>query len=103
MANEDPRIAPLRRKMAATQEPAKRNELAVVLRGLGFDPDAVETVSAAPKGRSEPKLQTTEDKRTAPDTKSRPARPAERSAAKPAASKPAATKAASKTAAKDDK
>lgn len=94
MANEDPRIAPLRRKLEATQEPAKRNELAVVLRGLGFDPDAVETVSAAPKGRSEPKLQTTEDKRTAPDTKSRPARPA--------ATKPT-TKAAPKTAAKDDK
>ena len=100
MANEDPRIAPLRRKLEATQEPAKRNELAVVLRGLGFDPDAVETVSAAPKGRSEPKLQTTDDTRAKdPDTKSRPARPAP----KPAATKTAPKPAAAKPASKDDK
>jgi hypothetical protein len=94
MTNEDPRIAPLRRKMAATQEPAKAAELAVVLRGLGFDPDAVEEISAAPKGRSEPKLQTTESK-TETDEKRRPARPA----AKPAAAKPATPKTAAKPAA----
>jgi hypothetical protein len=100
MTNEDPRIAPLRRKMAATQDPAKAAELAGVLRGLGFDPDAVEEISAAPKGRSEPKLQTTEDTRTKDtDEKRRPARPVARPAAT-SASKPATPKTATKTPAK---
>jgi hypothetical protein len=95
MANEDPRIAPLRRKIAATQEPTKKAELEVVLRGMGFDPDAAEEVSAAPKGRTAPKLQTTDDTRAKPaDTKARPARPA-------ATRAPA--KAAPKTPAKDGK
>jgi hypothetical protein len=88
MANEDPRIAPLRRKLEATQEPAKKAELAVVLRGLGFDPDAADEVSAAPKGRSAPKRETTEDTRTKdPDAKARPARPAAKPATKAAAPK----------------
>jgi hypothetical protein len=95
MTNEDPRIAPLRRKMAATQEPAKAAELAVVLRGLGFDPDAAEEVSAAPKGRSAPKRETTEDTRTKDtDEKRRPARPAATSASKPAPRAPARPKGA---------
>lgn len=93
MTNEDPRIAPLRRKHAATQEPAKKAELEVVLRGLGFDPDAVETVSAAPKGRSEPKLQTTDDTRAKPaEPKSRPTRPAAKAAAPKTPAKPVASK-----------
>ena len=93
MTNEDPRIAPLRRKMAATQEPAKAAELAVVLRGLGFDPDAAEEVSAAPKGRSAPKRETTDDTRTKDtDEKRRPARPAATSASKPAPRAPARPK-----------
>jgi hypothetical protein len=87
MTNEDPRIAPLRRKIAATEDPAKVSELEGVLRGLGFDPDAAEKVSPAPKGRSTPKRETTEDTRAKP-APSRPARPA----AKPATSKPAAAK-----------
>ena len=95
MTNEDPRIAPLRRKMAATQEPAKAAELAVVLRGLGFDPDAAEEVSAAPKGRSAPKRETTDDTRTKDtDEKRRPARPAATSASKPAPRAPARPKGA---------
>jgi hypothetical protein len=93
MTNEDTRIAPLRRKMAATQDPAKAAELAGVLRGLGFDPDAVETVSAAPKGRSEPKLQTTEAKTSDTEEKRRPARPAAKATPKAAARKPATTSA----------
>ena len=89
MTNEDTRIAPLRRKMAATQDPAKAAELAGVLRGLGFDPDAAEEVSAAPKGRSAPKRETTEDTSTKDtDEKRRPARPA----AKPAPRAPARPK-----------
>lgn len=100
MTNEDPRIAPLRRKLAATQEPAKKAELAVVLRGLGFDPAAAEEVSAAPKGRSAPKQHTTEDtaaKDTATkDAAKRPARPASKPATPKAAPKPAASKSATK-------
>jgi hypothetical protein len=88
MANEDPRIAPLRRKLAATQEPAKRAELAVVLRSLGFDPDAADEATAAPKGRSVPKQQTTESKPDEPAK--RPARPAASKAAPKPAAKPAA-------------
>ena len=107
MANEDPRIAPLRRKMADTQDPAKAAELAGVLRGLGFDPDAVDIVSAAPKGRSEPKLQTTEAKSQDTEEKRRPSRPAAKPATpKPAAKadpKPTARKTAAKATDKDDK
>lgn len=95
--HEDPRIAPLRRKLAATDEPAKKAELEVVLRGYGFDPDAAEEVSAAPKGRSAPKPETTEDTRTKDaDVKARPLRPAAKAAPKPAATKAAATKTAGK-------
>jgi len=95
MTNEDTRIAPLRRKMAATQDPAKAAELAGVLRGLGFDPDAAEEVSAAPKGRSAPKRETAEDTRTKDtDEKRRPARPAATSASKPAPRAPARPKGA---------
>jgi hypothetical protein len=90
MTDEDPRIAPLRRKMAAIQDPAKAAELAGLLRGMGFDPDAVEEISAAPKGRTAPKLQTTEAKNGETDEKRRPARPA----AKPAPRAPAKPKGA---------
>jgi len=103
MANEDPRIAPLRRKMADTQDPAKAAELAGVLRGLGFDPDAVDIVSAAPKGRSEPKLQTTEAKSQDTEEKRRPSRPAAKPSTSKPAPKPAARKTAAKTTDKDDK
>ena len=47
-------VAAMRRKIAATQEPAKRNELANLLRVAGHDPDAVETVSEPSRAKSEP-------------------------------------------------
>lgn len=50
----DLELAALKRKHAATQEPAKRAELAALLLSRGFDPDAAEPVSVAPKGRSAP-------------------------------------------------
>jgi len=60
MANVTPEIASLRRKHAATKEPAKRAELASLLRARGFDPDASEPVSVAPKGRKAPERVTAE-------------------------------------------
>ena len=91
MTTEDPRIAPLRRKMAATQEPAKAAELAVVLRGLGFDPDAVETVSVAPKGRTAPVKVTAAPTRPVAKAAVAPAAPESKETSKETAAKPAST------------
>ncbi|MGH7239800.1 MAG: hypothetical protein ACREHG_06995 [Candidatus Saccharimonadales bacterium] len=69
MTNVTPEIAGLKRKHAATQEPAKRAELANLLRAAGHDPDAVETASSpsvAPVGRVSRPLVTTEAPK--PDT-----------------------------------
>src|SRR5689334_19182655 len=55
---DEAKIAGLRRKHAATHEPAKRNELRNLLLVAGVDPDA-KPVETAPEGRTAPKLQTT--------------------------------------------
>lgn len=55
----DPRIAGLRRKYAATTEPAKRGELRNLLLAAGVDPDA-KPVKPAPVTRVVPTKVTTE-------------------------------------------
>ena len=84
----DARTAGLRRKYAATQEPAKRNELAALLRAAGFDPDAAETVSVAPKGRTAPKLQTTAQTTPQSKTAVAPAAPESKEDSKETVDKP---------------
>ena len=58
-------IAGLKRKHAATEEPAKKAELAQKLRLMGHDPEAEEKDSedrsGAPKGRTADKKVTAED------------------------------------------
>jgi len=58
----DPRnIAGLKRKHAATEEPAKRAELAHKLRVMGHDPDEEKKDSEVPDERKTPERVTAED------------------------------------------
>jgi len=63
---DDARIAGLKRKYAATEEPAKRNELANKLRAAGVDPDKAQD-KPAPEGRKAPEKVTADA--TKPDAK----------------------------------
>src|SRR5690242_387672 len=72
-------LAALKRKHAATQELAKRNELANLLKAAGHDPDAVEPISVAPEGRTAPVKVTAKPSSkdapvTGPKKRGRPAR-----------------------------
>ena len=84
-------LAALKRKHAATQEPAKRNELANLLKAAGHDPDAVETVSATPKGRSAPVKVTATPTRPVATTEDAPAASESNKSSKETAAKTAST------------
>ena len=84
-------VAAMRRKIAATQEPAKRNELANLLRAAGHDPDAVEAVSATPKGRSAPVKVTATPTRPVATVEDAPAASESKEVSKETAAKTAST------------
>lgn len=95
----DVELAALKRKHAATEEVAKKSELAHQLRAAGFDPDTGEAVKVAPEGRTGPRTITTKQEAPA-DAKKAPADSTDKSkASAPASSggaarpaRPAATK-----------
>ena len=73
-------VAGLKRKYAATQEPAKKAELGTLLRSLGHDPDEVKETkdTKVPDGRTADQKVTTEKAEAAQEkaTPKRPGRPA---------------------------
>lgn len=109
----DPKdLAALKRKHAATEDPAKKAEMRNHLLSLGHDPDEKDDErrdSKVPEGRTADKKVTTEDKKpvakaAVADEDKPDNRPVRKVAdEKPAASKPAATKAPAAKAAPKDK
>jgi hypothetical protein len=89
---DDAQIAGLRRKYAATDEPAKRGEIRNLLLLAGVDPDAKPVKAAAPEGRTAPVKVTAKDSRPVAKTAVAPPAPEPNETSKETADKPSVSR-----------